>query len=85
MSSVLHTGFTSTDDHHEGLNPPEIDLHLPVKEKERVRLEILLDKECIELKDLVVEYAEVLEQATAGMLEAKMDEHLAYTLAMLEE
>ena len=36
-------------------------------------------------KDLVVEYADVLEQATAGMPEAKMDEHLAYSLAMLDE
>ena len=42
-------------------------------------------KECIELKNLVVKYAEVLEMATEGMTEEAMDAHLAYSLAVLEE
>ncbi|KAK7053187.1 hypothetical protein VNI00_003806 [Paramarasmius palmivorus] len=44
---------TSTEDHHEGASLPELDSHPsmhPSKDKDRPRLEILLDKECLELK-----------------------------------
>lgn len=42
-------------------------------------------KECIELRDLVIKYANALERATEGVAEDKMDAHLAYSLAELDE
>ncbi|RPD54460.1 hypothetical protein L226DRAFT_563401 [Lentinus tigrinus ALCF2SS1-7] len=42
-------------------------------------------KECMELKDLVLKYVDMLEMATEGTCEEKMDPHLAYALAELDD
>ena len=42
-------------------------------------------KECSELKDVVVKYADALERATEGVCEDKMDVNLAYSLQELAE
>ncbi|KAI0704223.1 hypothetical protein C8T65DRAFT_556842, partial [Cerioporus squamosus] len=42
-------------------------------------------KECIELKDLVLKYANALDVATKDVSEDEMDQGLAYSLAQLED
>ena len=45
-----------------------------------------LKKECVELRDLVLEYVHMLETATSlGMSEEKIGPELAYALAELEQ